>query len=199
MSRLLPVALSLPVVLGFQAHSITSPSTTAVPLSSVVTYTPHSQLPIPQKKNNLTTRYARKFKIDRERDDDDEGSELFMENIQDQFTTFGAEAVPEGQRPANEYINLVSSPLFDWANRPSGTAGLAGRLGILYVLFFGLICWPISGATFTQEGFVFHKLLSSHIGAFGVVMVLLIRLYSGWGYVGTRLQSKTIEYEETGW
>lgn len=30
-------------------------------------------------------------------------------------------------------------------------------------------------------------------------MVILIRLYSGWGYVGSRLQSKVIEYEETGW
>lgn len=30
-------------------------------------------------------------------------------------------------------------------------------------------------------------------------MVVLIRLYSGWGYVGSRLTSKVIEYEETGW
>ena len=27
----------------------------------------------------------------------------------------------------------------------------------------------------------------------------MIRIYSGWGYVGSRLQSKVIEYEETGW
>jgi hypothetical protein len=31
------------------------------------------------------------------------------------------------------------------------------------------------------------------------VVLVLIRLYSGWGYVGSRLQSKVIEYEETGW
>jgi len=27
----------------------------------------------------------------------------------------------------------------------------------------------------------------------------MIRLYSGWGYVGNRLTSKVVEYEETGW
>ena len=30
-------------------------------------------------------------------------------------------------------------------------------------------------------------------------MLLLLRLYSGWGYVGSRLKSKVVEYEETGW
>lgn len=28
---------------------------------------------------------------------------------------------------------------------------------------------------------------------------MVLRLYSGWGYIGSRLQSKVIEYEETGW
>ena len=28
---------------------------------------------------------------------------------------------------------------------------------------------------------------------------LLIRLYTGWGYIGDRLNSKVVEYEETGW
>jgi hypothetical protein len=32
-----------------------------------------------------------------------------------------------------------------------------------------------------------------------MVILVLIRLYSGWGYVGSRLKSKVIEYEETGW
>jgi Conserved in the green lineage and diatoms 27 len=31
------------------------------------------------------------------------------------------------------------------------------------------------------------------------VLILSIRLYSGWSYVGSRLTSKVIEYEETGW
>jgi len=31
------------------------------------------------------------------------------------------------------------------------------------------------------------------------VFVLVVRIYSGWGYIGSRLQSKVIEYEESGW
>lgn len=115
-------------------------------------------------------------------------------------TTFGAEAVPEAQRPANEYMELLASPLFDWANRdPNADLALSIRLGVLYAALFGLICWPISGATFTVEGYELHKFFSSNIGAFGFVLIIVLRLYTGWGYVGSRLQSKEIEYEETGW
>ena len=35
--------------------------------------------------------------------------------------------------------------------------------------------------------------------AISVVFVLILRLYSGWGYIGARLRDKDIEYEETGW
>jgi hypothetical protein len=59
--------------------------------------------------------------------------------------------------------------------------------------------YPISGATFTQDGFLLQKLAASNVGTLGFVLLVLIRLYSGWGYVGSRLQSKVIEYEETGW
>lgn len=197
---LLPGAFYPLVTSAFHTHSLSSSPASLTNVANAPTQ-PYLHLRTTnsrtfQRKHSLITRYERKFKIDRDRDDD-EG--LMESATNEQFTAFGAEAVPEGQRPANEYINLISSPLFDWANRPSGDSGLAKRLGILYVTLFALVSWPISGATFTQEGFVFHKLLCSHIGAFGVVMLLLIRLYSGWGYVGTRLQSKTIEYEETGW
>ena len=32
-----------------------------------------------------------------------------------------------------------------------------------------------------------------------VIVVALIRIYSGWSYIGARLTSKIIEYEESGW
>lgn len=44
-----------------------------------------------------------------------------------------------------------------------------------------------------------QKIAASNVGTLGLVLLILVRLYSGWGYVGSRLQSKTIEYEETGW
>lgn len=60
-------------------------------------------------------------------------------------------------------------------------------------------CYPISGATFTQEGYLIQKIASSNVGALLLMLLLMVRLYSGWGYVGARLKSKTIEFEETGW
>jgi hypothetical protein len=39
-------------------------------------------------------------------------------------TSFGAEMVPEGQRPVNEYLEVIKSPMFDWASEESGTKGV---------------------------------------------------------------------------
>jgi len=136
-----------------------------------------------------------KFKIDDGDDDEQKRVDVF----DTPRVTFGAEAVPEGQRPANEYLDLISAPLFDWADENSGSKGLLLRLGALYTVCFGAVCWPISGATFTGDGFLWHKFCASNVGALGVILFLLIRLYTGWGYIGSRLTSKTIEYEETGW
>ena len=112
-------------------------------------------------------------------------------------TSFGSEAVPEGQRPINEYLDVTSQPLFGWA--ATGTKGLLTRLTIFYGVVFGAVCYPISGQTFTQEGYLLQKLAASNVGAMSVLFLLMIRLYSGWGYIGQRLSSKNIEYEETGW
>lgn len=59
--------------------------------------------------------------------------------------------------------------------------------------------YPIAGATFTHEGFLTQKLAAGNVGALLVVLLVLMRIYTGWGYVGARLKSKVIEYEETGW
>lgn len=59
--------------------------------------------------------------------------------------------------------------------------------------------YPIAGATFTEEGFLLQKLAAANVGVLGLVLAILVRLYSGWGYVATRLKSKVIEFEETGW
>jgi Conserved in the green lineage and diatoms 27 len=114
-------------------------------------------------------------------------------------TSFGSEAVPEAQRPINEYLDVTSQPLFDWANRDSGDLGLLTRLGIVYGIVFAVVCYPISGATFTQEGYLWQKLAAANVGATILLLFVMIRIYTGWGYIGSRLKSKVIEYEETGW
>ena len=54
-------------------------------------------------------------------------------------TSFGAEAVPEEQRPANEYLDLIRQPLFGWASQETGSSGLAIRLAATYVGFYALV------------------------------------------------------------
>lgn len=114
-------------------------------------------------------------------------------------SSFGAEAVPEAQRPVNEYMDVSNQPMFGWANKESGSKGLLTRLVLLYSISFGFVCYPIAGATFTQEGYLVQKLAAANVGAIFLVMIVMIRLYSGWDYLGQRLNSKVIEYEETGW
>lgn len=163
-------------------------------------------------------------------DSDSAGYEIRTESRQQiETTSFGAENVPVDQRPSNEYLNLIRQPTFGWASQDSGDIGLSVRLAILYVTLFGLVCYPIAGSTYIQDGFLMQKLTSSNVGAISVVFVMVLRLYSGWGYIGSRyvpmlvianvalilihsiyeltflsnlhnrLQSKVIEYEETGW
>lgn len=125
--------------------------------------------------------------------DDDDIASLLPE------TSFGAEVVPEGQRPVNEYLDLVRAPLFGWASEEVGSKGLLTRLVTVYAVTFATVCYPISGATFTQEGYLIQKLAASNVGALTFVGFLMLRLSSGWSYIGDRLKNKRIEYEETGW
>ncbi|VEU42451.1 unnamed protein product [Pseudo-nitzschia multistriata] len=118
---------------------------------------------------------------------------------EDVLYSFGAEVVPEGQRPVNEYLDMKRAPLFGWGSNEVGLQGLLIRLGISYAAIFALVCYPIAGATFTQDGYLLQKIAAANVGALGFEIALLVRIYSGWGYVGSRLQSKVIEYEETGW
>mmetsp|Transcript_15672 Transcript_15672/g.24386 ORF Transcript_15672/g.24386 Transcript_15672/m.24386 type:complete len:303 (+) Transcript_15672:176-1084(+) len=113
--------------------------------------------------------------------------------------SFGYEGIPEDQRPATEYYNMRQQPLFNWASEETGTNGLIARLGLTYVALFALVCYPIAGATFILPDYEVQKLTAANVGDLAFLLVLLVRLYSGWGYIGARLQSKVVEFEETGW
>lgn len=157
----------------------------------------------PTTNSNLTSKRSiatsqRASYYDNDEDDED-GYEIRVAESSRPETTFGAEAVPVDQRPSNEYLNLMRQPTFPWASQESGDLGLGIRLGVIYVAFFCLVCYPISGATWVDEGYELQKISASNVGAMSVLLVLLLRLYSGWGYIGSRLKSKVIEYEETGW
>jgi len=117
----------------------------------------------------------------------------------DNLYSFGAEVVPEGQRPVNEYLDMKQAPLFGWGSNEVGLQGLLIRLGIVYAVCFAAVGFPIAGATYVQDGYFLQKCAAANVGTLGFEILLLVRIYSGWGYVATRLQSKIIEYEETGW
>lgn len=104
--------------------------------------------------------------------------------------------IPEEQLPIIEYQDLLEQPFFDWATEGKG---LATKLGIFYgVLFFG-VCYPISCQTWTQDGYMLQRLAASNIGALGTVLLFAVRISSGWSYIGSRLKSDFVVYEETGW
>ncbi|CAB9522686.1 Protein of unknown function (DUF1230) [Seminavis robusta] len=114
-------------------------------------------------------------------------------------TSFGADGVPEGQRPVNEFLDVTSQPMFGWASLETGSKGLLTRLVTVYSVLFFTVCYPIAGATFTQDGYLLQKITAANVGDLFVALMILLRIFSGWSYVGSRLNSNVIEYEETGW
>ncbi|XP_037473158.1 uncharacterized protein ycf36-like [Triticum dicoccoides] len=107
--------------------------------------------------------------------------------------------VPPEQRPVNEYEALAASLPFSWA---AGDLRLyCSRLaftGAAFALFVGL---PV--AAFGGRGGAGGDALHLALGATGsgilAVTLAVVRMYLGWAYVGNRLLSATVEYEETGW
>ncbi len=107
----------------------------------------------------------------------------------------GDDEIPEDQLPVYQLSELKEQPFFDWPL----TKSFPVKMAALYAGFYLLVCWPISGATFTQSGYFLQKVFAANVGALGVLLAFSLRLSSGWGYVGSRLISEYVEYEETGW
>ncbi|XP_021739007.1 uncharacterized protein ycf36-like [Chenopodium quinoa] len=106
--------------------------------------------------------------------------------------------VPLDQQPINEYQNLSNSFPFSW---PSGDlVEYASRLFATGLSFGLLVGLPVSW--FGSVGFDHDPVkvvLGSVSSGLFVVTLAVLRMYLGWAYVGNRLLSATVEYEETGW
>ncbi|KAI4380869.1 hypothetical protein MLD38_007008 [Melastoma candidum] len=106
--------------------------------------------------------------------------------------------VPLDQQPINEYRNLTTSFPFSWAVADPVEYG--SRLfvtGASFVLLVGLpVAWL--GAPFPESEPLKRVLCAGSSGIFAVTLAV-VRMYLGWAYVGNRLLSATVEYEETGW
>ncbi len=105
--------------------------------------------------------------------------------------------VPRDQRPANELKALRETFLYSWALLPP--SGLLLRAGALFGGVFALLGAPISNGTFDPAAQPAEFVLAATAGSLVVVCAALVRVYLGWAYVGNRLLSAVIEYEETGW
>ncbi|XVF89099.1 hypothetical protein PTKIN_Ptkin19aG0103600 [Pterospermum kingtungense] len=106
--------------------------------------------------------------------------------------------VPLEQQPINEYQSLSTSFPFNWASEDF--VEYCSRLfvtGASFALFVGLpVAW--FGSVGPKSEPVKLVLAAASSGIL-VVTIAVLRMYLGWAYVGNRLLSATVEYEETGW
>ncbi|XP_059657061.1 uncharacterized protein ycf36 [Cornus florida] len=106
--------------------------------------------------------------------------------------------VPPDQQPINEYQSLSTSFPFSWAS--GDFVEYCSRLfvtGASFALFVGL---PVSWyGSVGVEWDLSERVLGAVSSGILAVTLAVVRMYLGWAYVGNRLLSATVEYEETGW
>ncbi|KAL4366529.1 hypothetical protein GQ457_05G007600 [Hibiscus cannabinus] len=105
--------------------------------------------------------------------------------------------VPFEQRPVNEYSSLKDGPLYSWGELGPGQFFL--RLGGLWLVTFTVLGAPIAAASFNPSREPLRFVLAAGTGTLFLVSLIVLRIYLGWSYVGDRLLSAVIPYEETGW
>ncbi|KAK9265456.1 hypothetical protein L1049_010790 [Liquidambar formosana] len=105
--------------------------------------------------------------------------------------------VPFEQRPVNEYSSLKDGPLYSWGELSQGSFLL--RLGGLWLVAFTVLGVPIAAASFNPSREPLRFVLAAGTGTLFIVSLIILRIYLGWSYVGDRLLSAVIPYEESGW
>ncbi|KAK9949083.1 hypothetical protein M0R45_004626 [Rubus argutus] len=105
--------------------------------------------------------------------------------------------VPFEQRPVNEYSSLKDGTLYSWGDLGPGPFFL--RLGGLWLATFTVLGAPIAAASFNPSRDPLRFVLAAGTGTLFLVSLIVLRIYLGWSYVGDRLLSAVIPYEETGW
>ncbi|KAL7231703.1 hypothetical protein ACSBR2_009854 [Camellia fascicularis] len=105
--------------------------------------------------------------------------------------------VPFEQRPVNEYSSLKDSVLYSWGELSPGSFFL--RLGGLWLVTFTVLGAPIAAASFNPSREPLRFVLAAGTGTLFLVSLIVLRIYLGWSYVGDRLLSAVIPYEESGW
>ncbi|GMN34427.1 hypothetical protein TIFTF001_004684 [Ficus carica] len=105
--------------------------------------------------------------------------------------------VPFEQRPVNEYSSLKDGALYSWGELGPGEFFL--RLGGLWLVTFTILGVPIAAASFNPSREPLRFVLAAGTGTLFLVSLIVLRIYLGWSYVGDRLLSAVVPYEESGW
>ncbi|GLU20105.1 hypothetical protein SLE2022_363200 [Rubroshorea leprosula] len=105
--------------------------------------------------------------------------------------------VPFEQRPVNEYSSLKNGVLYSWGELEPGPFFL--RVGGLWLVTFTILGVPIAAASFDPTREPLRFVLAAGTGTLFLVSLILLRNYLGWSYVGDRLLSAVVPYEESGW
>ncbi len=103
--------------------------------------------------------------------------------------------VPLEQQPTNEFIELSKSTIFSW---PKTEKSLIIVLFKFWVGTFILFLVISSGSIYFKTSIIKYILLS-FFSSLSIPLLISLRLYLGWNHVFKRLNSESVEYEESGW
>jgi len=103
--------------------------------------------------------------------------------------------VPLEQQPTNEFIELSKSIIFSW---PKTKKSLIIVLFKFWVGTFILFLVISSGSIYFKTSILKYILLSL-FSSLSIPLLISLRLYLGWNHVFKRLNSESVEYEESGW
>tara|TARA_A100001234_G_scaffold153658_1_gene135389 strand:+ start:590 stop:1084 length:495 start_codon:yes stop_codon:yes gene_type:complete len=103
--------------------------------------------------------------------------------------------VPLEQQPTNEFIELSKSVIFSW---PKTKKSLIIVLFKFWIGTFILFLVISSGSIYFKKSIIKYILLS-FFSSLSIPFLISLRLYLGWNHVFKRLNSESVEYEESGW
>jgi len=104
--------------------------------------------------------------------------------------------VPSEQQPLQEYEQMRAAWLYRWAML--APAPYWRKLGWIWAWSW-LAAGPIAAASFAPARAPVQFAIAGGVGAALPVVLVLLRIYSGWAYVCDRLARDAVPYEESGW
>jgi hypothetical protein len=104
--------------------------------------------------------------------------------------------VPYGQQAVVQLKEVQEGAFYEWAalDQPQ----LLLRMAAVYVVFAAIGGW-IAGVTYTMPVETLQVALAANMGGCVMLLLFMLRIYSGWSFVSDRLGLEVLDYEESGW